>query len=216
MERRRSTAGTRANRSSVHEDPIISSTRAELAALQRQEQLLRSEIATYEQRIQSAPRVQQELEALNREYQMAKDSYESLQKRYEEAQLVATLEHTKRGESFRILDAAVVPTGPAAPNRMRLLIMAWFMAFAAGIGLMLLVEHLDTSFHTVGELRRFTTVPVLGSIPLVRSRRTLGNFFRAVASVAAVIVMCALLAGFAYWAAQENTQLVWMLSAPQL
>lgn len=188
----------------------------ELASLEREERTLRSEIAAYEHRIRSAPAIQQELEALERDYGAAKESYASIFKRYEEAQLVDSLEDTKTGESVRILDAAVVPTFPAAPNRMRLLIMAVFFAFAAGIGMMLVTEHLDTSFHSVGELRQFTTLPVLATIPFVPSRTTVAGVLRTALTAAAVIGLCVLLAGFAYRTARENTQLVWMLSAPQL
>ena len=81
---------------------------------------------------------------------------------------------------------------------------------------MLLAEHLDTSFHTVGELRQFTTLPVLASIPYVPSRMTFATALRIALSVAAVIGICVLFAGFGYRTARENTQLVWMLSAPQL
>jgi hypothetical protein len=153
---------------------------------------------------------------LKRDYGTAKESYDSLQKRHEEAQLAARLEQSRNAESFRVLDSAVVPTSPAAPNRMRLLIMAVFFAFAGAVGAMILAEHLDTSFHTVGELRLFTTVPVLASIPYVPARPTAADVLRLTACVAGVIVMCGLLAGFAYRTAKENTQLVWMLSAPKL
>jgi uncharacterized protein involved in exopolysaccharide biosynthesis len=195
---------------------LPASSESELASLQREERTLRSEIAVYEDRIQSAPKVEQELEALERDYNAAKESYASIFKRYEEAQLADSLEQTKAAESFRILDAAVVPTFPAAPNRLRLLIMACFFAVASGVGMMLLTEHLDSSFHTVGELRRFTTLPVLASIPYVPSRTTFSAALRVALSVIAVICLCALFAGSAYRTARENTQLVWMLSAPQL
>jgi succinoglycan biosynthesis transport protein ExoP len=196
-------------------DPI-GSTEAALASLQSEERTLRSEIAAYEQRIQAAPKVEQELEALQRDYNAAKESYASILKRYEEAQLADSLEQAQRPESFRVLDAAIVPTFPAAPNRRRLLIMACLFAVASGIGMMVLSEHLDTSFHSVGEVRQFTTVPVLASIPDVRSPLTLSTVLRLVLCIIAVIGMCGLLAGFAYRTARQNTQLVWMLSAPQL
>ena len=191
-------------------------TEATLASLQSEEKTLRSEIAAYEQRIQAAPKVEQELEALRREYNSSKDAYESMLKRYEEAQLADSLEQTRKLESFRILDAAIVPTGPAAPNRRRLELISFFFAVAAAIGMMLLAEHLDTSFHTVGELRQFTTVTVLASIPYVSTRTSFLTVLRIAAMAIAVGILCVALAGFAYRTARNNTQLVWMLSAPQL
>src|SRR2546423_1811570 len=198
--------------------PVVSAPAAdpELDSLKSEESALRSEIAACELRIQGAPRVEQELEGLQREYNSAKDTYDSIQKRYEEAQLADSLEQTKRTESFRILDSAIVPSFPAAPNRKRLLLIAAFLAIAGAIGMMLLAEHVDSSFHTVGELRQFTTLPVLGSIPYVSSRLTFLTVARVAVAFIGVIVMCVLLAGFAYRAAHENTALVWMLSGPQI
>lgn len=188
----------------------------ELAALKRDEARIRTDIAENERRIQSAPTVEQQLEQVERDYSSAKESYTSILKRYEEAQLADSMERTKSAESFRILDPAVLPTFPAAPNRMRLLILAAFFAISAGIGTMILLEQLDTSFHSVGDLRQFTSVPVLASIPYVHTRPTIGGVARIVISCVAVVGLCVALAGFAYRTAQQNTQLVWMLSAPQL
>jgi succinoglycan biosynthesis transport protein ExoP len=196
--------------------PRIGNADATLASLKSEERMLRSEIAEYEQHIQDAPRVEQELEALQRDYNSAKETYASILKRYEEAQLADSLEQTKKTESFRILDSAIVPTSPAAPNRLRLLLMALFVAVAASIGMMLLTEHLDTSFHSVGEVRQFTTVPILASIPHVSSRTSLTTILRVALVAVGVVVLCVALAGFAYREARENTQLVWMLSAPQI
>ena len=192
------------------------SANSELAALRREEQMLQSQIAAYDQRINLAPRYEQDLEEIQSDYKTAKETYDSIRGRYEEAQLADSLEQTKKGESFRVLDSAVIPTVPAAPNRFRLLVMALFFAVATGIGAMLLTEHLDTSFHTVGELRQFASVPVLATIPYLRGRlNLLSKVLQVALSVVAVIGVCALLAAAARHTARENTQLVWMLSGPQ-
>ncbi len=189
----------------------------ELARLQREERMLRSEISAYNLRIQLAPKHGQDLETLESDYKMAKASYDSLRGRYEEAQLADSLEQTKKGESFRILDAAVVPTLPAAPDRMRLLLMAFMFALAAGVVAMLIMEHLDTSFHTIGELRQFTSVPVLATIPYIKGKtNVLSQIFRVALSVAVVISVCAVLAVLSHHVARENTQMVWLIAGPKL
>jgi polysaccharide chain length determinant protein (PEP-CTERM system associated) len=196
--------------------PADSGTRAELAALQREEQMLRSQMAAYNQRINSAPQHEQELQKLENDYKTMKDTYDSLHNRYEEAQLADSLAVNRKGESFRVLDAAVPPTAPAAPNRSRLRLIALFFALAMGVGAMLLAEHLDTSFHTVGELRSFTTIPVLATIPYIETRANFASqALRAVMITGAVIAVCALLAFVAWHTARGNTQLVWILAGPQ-
>lgn len=190
---------------------------AELAALRREEQTLQSEISSYDQRIKLAPRYEQELQDIESDYKTAKQSYDSIRGRYEEAQLADSLEQTKKGETFRVLDSAIVPTGPAAPNRFRLLIMASFLAVVTGIGAMLVAEHLDTSFHTVGELRQFTSVPVLATIPHLRGGTNfVSRALRVALTVGVVVCVCGFLAFVARHTARENTQLVWMLSGPSV
>jgi succinoglycan biosynthesis transport protein ExoP len=193
------------------------SAETELAALQREELALRSQIAAYDARIHLAPQHEQELEKLGSEYKTAKEAYDSLRTRYGEAQLADSLEQTRKGESFRILDAAVVPTLPAAPNRIRLGLLAVMLAVGSAIGVMLLLEHLDTSFYSVGELRQFTSVPVLATIPYINSRTNLmSEALRVAAFAGAAMCLCALFAFVAYHAARGNTQLVWMLAGPQV
>jgi hypothetical protein len=106
---------------------------------------------------------------------------------------------------------------PAAPNRIRLYFMALLFSVSSAVGAMLLMEHLDTSFHSVGELRQFTTVPVLATIPYIQTQTKFASQAMRVALFAgAVVCMCALLAVIAHHAARGNTQLVWMLAGPQV
>ena len=56
---------------------------------------------------------------------------------------------------------------PVAPNRQRLVIMGLMLAVAAGVGAVMAAEQFDTAFHDVEDLRTFTKVPVLASIPRI-------------------------------------------------
>ncbi len=138
---------------------------AELATMRKEEEGIRQTIAAFEARLESSPQRQQEYQTITRDYNAAKDLYDSLLKRYDEAQLTESMETDRAGERFRVLEPALPPEGPAAPNRMRLLIMGLLLAFAAAAAAVLAREQFDTAFHTVDEIREFTAVPVLVSIP---------------------------------------------------
>ena len=90
--------------------------------------------ASFEQRLESSPQRQQEYQAITRDWTAAKDLYDSLLKRYDEAQLTESMETDRAGERFRVLEPALPPEGPAAPNRMRLLIMGLLLALCRGRG----------------------------------------------------------------------------------
>jgi hypothetical protein len=140
---------------------------AEISGYRADEARLRGEIAAYTQRLENAPLRQRDLQEITRDYQATRDLYDSLRKRYEQAQLESGLSAEQSGPRFRIVDPAVVPTDPVAPNRMVLLLVALFAAAAVAVGAAALAETLDGSFHTADELAAFTRVPVLASIPLI-------------------------------------------------
>ena len=65
---------------------------------------------------------------LSRDFQTTKERYEGRRRRYEEAQVAASLERGQQIEQFRILDPAIPPREPDAPNRIRLLMLAFVLA----------------------------------------------------------------------------------------
>ena len=180
---------------------------AELVTLRQEEGRIRTTIATFEARLESSPQRQQEYQTITRDYNAAKDLYDSLLKRFDEAQLTESLETDRAGERFRVLEPALPPEGPAAPNRLRLLLMGLLLACGAAAAAVLAREQFDTTFHTVDGIREFTSVPVLVSIPPIGSmpaRRRLMLALAAVSTLAAI----ALVAMTAAYVARGNDQLV--------
>jgi hypothetical protein len=100
---------------------------------------------------------------------LSKGLYDSLLKKLDEAQLGENLETDRHGEQFRVLEDALPPSAPVAPNRPRLVILGLILAVAAGVGAVLAAEQFDATFHDVEDLRNFTKVPVLPAFP--ESRR---------------------------------------------
>jgi succinoglycan biosynthesis transport protein ExoP len=143
----------------------------ELQSLKEEEAALRRAIAGYERRVDAAPRLDQESQALSRDSATTKERYDTLLQRYQEAQLAASMEQAQHVEQFRMLDPALAPKTPAAPNRPRLLIMGLVLALALAIGAVAVTERLDTTFHSVDDLRAFTTVPTLVRISRIMTAK---------------------------------------------
>jgi len=169
---------------------------AELNVLRSNEQAVRREIAGYEQRVDGASLRTQELQQLTEDYAAAKTQYQSLLQRLQEAQLAAGLAQQRlQGEQFRILDPAVPSPRPVAPHRLQLILMGLLLSLAAAIGAAYCAEWMDTSFHSIDEMRAFTSVPVLVSIPPIlteadlrrRGRRFRFSALAAALGVAAVV-----------------------------
>jgi polysaccharide chain length determinant protein (PEP-CTERM system associated) len=184
----------------------IESLDAELAKMRDEEAAIRATIGSFEQRLEGAPEREQEFALITRDRQAAKDLYDSLLKRYDEAQLSASMETDRQGERFRILEPALPPEGPSAPNRIRLLLMGILLALAAAVAVVLTAEQFDVSFHGIDELREFTSVPVLVSIPPIGPMPLKRRLLTGLATVSA-LAMIALIATASAYFAHGNDQL---------
>lgn len=185
----------------------------ELRALRSEEESLRAAIAAYERQVEGAPQRAQELDQLTAGYESAKERYQVLLTRYEEARLAERLEEGQQGEQFRILDPALSPTGPVAPNRMTLLVLGLMFSIGSALGLAMLAEARDTSFHTVHDLRAFTSVPVLVSIPPIVTRADAGKRrWQMALSTVVIIAGIAAIGSAASHLARDNEMIVRLLA----
>lgn len=185
----------------------------DLKNLKADEQRLKQELATYQRRVERSPQHAQEFQQLERDYKMTRDLYFSLLQRYEDAQLAETMEQTRHDGQMRIIDPAMPAKAPVAPNRLRLMLMGLALSLGTAIGGMMLMEYRDKSFHDVEDLRLFTRVPILARIPLIETKDERRKKVAMVGvRTAASLVTLALVVGAGLYMAEDNEQLVWMLS----
>src|SRR5688572_5315015 len=139
----------------------------ELRRLKAEEQRLRDTIATYQRRVDEMPQREAEFQQMARDYESTRDLYTSLLARYEEATMGETMEHRNKGEVFRVVDPAVPADSPAAPKRLLLMLVAGMLSLGLAAVVVIVAEHLDTSFHSVESLRSFTSVPLAVAVPRI-------------------------------------------------
>ena len=177
----------------------------ELARLKKEEAELRNQSTGLEARFDSVPGVQQEYSLIQGDYRTAKEAYDVAERKYQEAKIAESIEAGNQAENFRILEAAIVPEGPAAPNRLRLLIMGLLLALAAMGAAVVAAEQLDTSFHSVDEVREFTSIPVLATIPQIGAAPRKGYLRLAVGTISAVAAIVLIGSLSAYFANGNET-----------
>jgi polysaccharide chain length determinant protein (PEP-CTERM system associated) len=191
----------------------LSATETEAKVLKAEEQRLRAAIAAYQTRLENTPKREQEFQEVSRDYETTKQLYESLGKRHEAAQLAESMEQRQKGEQFRILDPAVPSQIPAAPNRLKLLVVSVVLSLGLAGGALMLTEMLDTSFHSADELREFSSIPVLVSVPRIvteADRQRQQRRFKLAA--AGAMVGLVLIAGASYFIGHGNEGLVQILA----
>jgi polysaccharide biosynthesis transport protein len=142
-------------------------TQLRIQGLRRTEATLRADIARYQQRVEAAPMVEQQLAATTREFELEQARYKQLSDQYAAAQLQENIARTRGGERFSVLNAARLPDAPESPNRARILLMALALGLALGGGAAFGREYLDWSIRDAHALEDLD-VPVLAEIPNIR------------------------------------------------
>jgi polysaccharide chain length determinant protein (PEP-CTERM system associated) len=190
----------------------LTETESQSARLEHENELIRRSIAAYERRVESTPARAPDFQALSGDYQAIRDQYDALQKRYQDALLGERAERGKNRAEFRILDRAQVPKGPAGPPRWYLLGIAVLVAIGVGVAAAVLADWVDPSFHNIDDLRMFTDVPVLASIPQIGTTRDKwAQRWRAGVLVTSTGAAAASLGTAAFLAAREGESVARML-----
>jgi uncharacterized protein involved in exopolysaccharide biosynthesis len=179
---------------------------AQIKALRDRELALRKDIALYEARVQTAPRLAGALDLYARDYGSANERYQGVLKRYADAQMAATLEQERSGEQFRVIDPAIAPASPLAPKRLFLLGAGLAAALALGLLVMLATERFDSSVHTAEELQGITQLPLLATVSRIPTRqdRARRRRRRTAAVVAAAVGMALIAAGTHHYASGND------------
>ncbi|MBD2197812.1 MULTISPECIES: GumC family protein [Calothrix] len=113
-------------------------------------------------RLDILPRLEQQQLKLQRQWQVAKVTYEQLMKQLQEVEVI---ENQNIGNS-RIISDALVPDKPVSPIIPLNLGLGGVFAVLLGVGAALLLEALDKSIQTIEEVKGLLDYPLLGTIPL--------------------------------------------------
>jgi polysaccharide chain length determinant protein (PEP-CTERM system associated) len=201
-------------------DPAVQRLRNELREVnneiqnaKQEGQRIQSGIGDYQRRLEAARTAESRSPDAVRDYETTKELYVGLMKKYADAQQAESLEQNQRGDRFRILDSALPPRYPSAPNRLLLKILSLLASLGVAAGIVALSERLDSSFHSVDSLRSFTSVPVVASIRRIQTAgdRTRTRRLASLKLIAATAVL-ALVVAFSYYFARNNEGIVYMLS----
>ncbi|GKS58343.1 hypothetical protein YTPLAS18_18700 [Nitrospira sp.] len=137
----------------------------ERALLLERQRVLRSEKKEYDNLVETAPTVEQELLTLMRDYENLKSSYQSLLDKRLHALVAENLEKRQKGAQLRILEEARFPRVPERPNQPRVLILGLLFGCAFGMGMAVLVEQLYPQFRRPEDIEMLFGPQLLAVIP---------------------------------------------------
>jgi succinoglycan biosynthesis transport protein ExoP len=125
------------------------------------------QIGEYQNRVEAAPVVEQELAGVQRDYDAERVRYTELTTRFNNAKVAEDMARKQGGERFSVLYPANLPDTPYEPQPLKIMALAIVAGLVLGAGAALGREFLDRSVHDSRALQNEFEVPVLGEIPRI-------------------------------------------------
>jgi succinoglycan biosynthesis transport protein ExoP len=140
----------------------------EVARFKAKQGDLDHQMASIQARVDLAPRTEQELATLTRDYAQLQEGYVTLLRKQRDAEMAEQLEQRWKGERFKVLDPAHFPDKAFFPSRT----LFAFLGLVGGLGLGLVsafaVELLDHSIKNAEQLEELFAQPLLATIPHIK------------------------------------------------
>ena len=174
---------------------MIEAKRVEMENAQRDYNAASGQARNLQSQISAMPVGEAKYDELLRERALAKEQYDETSKKSDISTTQVQLTNRKQSETLELLDPANTPQQPTEPNRY--LIVGAGVAIGAIIGMFIVAarEMKDTTLKSLKDVRAYTQLTVLGSVPLlendlvVRRRRRLTWLAWSTACLAGILVM---------------------------
>jgi polysaccharide chain length determinant protein (PEP-CTERM system associated) len=144
------------------------------------------QIKLYQKWIEAAPVHEAKWSALTRDYDELKRYHDALLAQSLAADATENLERHQKGSQFKIIDPAYLPITPIKGTFRIVFLAAAMIGLALGMGFILCLDLMDTSFKDKTEIEDFIKIPVTCAVPLliteaekkrIRTKEILWNCF---------------------------------------
>jgi polysaccharide chain length determinant protein (PEP-CTERM system associated) len=133
---------------------------------------LKAAIAQYQAKVDALPSRESELVELTRDYSTIQTLYANLLMKSQDSVIAANLERGQIGEQFKLVDQASMPERPYNQRQRQTMMASGPVAgLVLGLLVVMLLEIRDSSFRHAEEVIATLSVPVLASIPIMKSDR---------------------------------------------
>jgi len=145
----------------------LESAKNELSALVSRRGELRRKLLALEDQVRLTPQVEREYSELTRDYENAVDKYNEIKNKQSLAQINLSLETEQKGERYSVYKNAGYPSQPIRPNRPLIFIASIALAIAVSVGLVVVMEALDTTMRGRRDVQEIWDAPPLAVVPYV-------------------------------------------------
>jgi succinoglycan biosynthesis transport protein ExoP len=137
----------------------------QLATAEAERRQAGQEIESYQARIDRLPLREQEMAALTRDYEIAKENYKSLLDKKLSAGMASELESSQQGEEYTLIEPARVPERPFKPKRELLYLGGALVSLA--ISLLIVLGARLPKDKVLGEWELGPGLVILGRVPQI-------------------------------------------------
>jgi polysaccharide chain length determinant protein (PEP-CTERM system associated) len=141
----------------------------EIEDLNHQLESARNRSKVLQSKVEASPLARSGYVALMRDREGAAQRYQDLQRRLQESSMATNVETRRQGETLEVLEQPVIPIEPSAPKRPLIIAIGAAVGLLLGIGLAFGRELKDLSLKSLKDVRAYTRLTVLGSIPLLEN-----------------------------------------------
>jgi polysaccharide chain length determinant protein (PEP-CTERM system associated) len=127
------------------------------------------QIRTVQTRIEAAPISQQQYAEVTRDREVAKAKYDDFARKQSQSSTAEELERRQQGETLEVLDPASLPQTQTYPQRPLIIGVGAALGIVAGLALAGVREAKDTSLKNLKDVRAYTQLTILGSVPLLEN-----------------------------------------------
>jgi len=146
---------------------------AEVASLKTRADSFKQRLKQLESRVNIVPKIEAEMQRLNRDYNINKSNYDALVARRESAKLAQKADQSTDNVKFKIIDPPRSTPDAVGPNRMLFNSVILIGGFAAGVAFAFFLSQIKPIFDTTKSLRSISGYPVYGAVSLIRTNRQL-------------------------------------------
>jgi uncharacterized protein involved in exopolysaccharide biosynthesis len=131
--------------------------------------VMQKQLKDAQDKIAASPAIIQKNNGLQSAYNMAKEEYELMVHKKDQSDTAQSMQEHQAGETLELLEPALAPLNAAYPSRTLWIIVGTLAGIGLGLVSAAAKEIKNTSLKNLKDVRAYTNLPVLSSIPLLEN-----------------------------------------------
>jgi polysaccharide chain length determinant protein (PEP-CTERM system associated) len=143
---------------------LLTKTEADISSIKARVLSFQKKQGELKRLVDTVPKIEAEMQRLNRDYEIHKERYNQLVQRRETAKITEDVDSGTEHVKFRIVEPPYVAYEPDYPNRVLFDAAILVLSLGVGYGFGFLLSLLRPVFYNINDLNGYTGMAVLGAV----------------------------------------------------